>query len=83
MSPDDCKPPPLTTDNLFDEEEEDDNDDDDNKQFVSICKQKHEHLQHLMRNMEESHDAEGNRHNTGICCDPKIAEFRVCCEHFF
>ena len=50
MSPDNCEGP-LTTDNVFDD-----------NGFVSICKQKHEHSQHLMRNMEESHDAVGNRH---------------------
>ena len=33
--------------------------------------------------MEESHDAEGDHHNTGTCCHPKIAEFRLCCKHFF
>ena len=50
MSPDDCNGEPLMVRHLFKSKD---------KQFVPICKQKHEHLQHIMRSMEKKHDEMG------------------------
>ena len=78
MLPNDCGP--LPTDNLFADNNPFNSDD---KKFVSVCKQKHKHLQHIMRNMEEKHNDEGDLHNTLVCHDPKIKEFCLHCKHFF
>ena len=72
MSPNDCKES-STTDNPLDV-----------KLFKPVCGETHEHPQHIMKKMEENHGEDSrDHHNVPICHDPKIAEFRLCCEHFF
>jgi len=66
------------SDNRFGE-----NNDNNNNNFVSICKERHEHSQHIMRNVEEKYDVEGDLHNTTKSYHPKTDEFRLFCEEFY
>ena len=50
---------------------------------VSICPERQLDGQHAMQTLVEAKDEHDRNRNTPKSCDPKAAEFRHCCKHFF